>query len=402
MPATIQQDALIAQYTAELEERQTFINNILEQAKGRDLDPHETEIVTKASDRMAVLNNMITPLVASAAVSQASRDRMAEITSQLAVSRNPQVQMTMEYRSAGHYILDAWQAQIGVEDARERIGMYYRAAAHQTTADNLGIIPDPIVGSVLNFIDTARPIVSALGVLPVPGGRFTRPKVTQHTDVAKQTAEKQELVSRKMLITPIPVAMDTYGGYVNVSRQNIDFSVPAIMDLVVNDLAGQYAIETEGVAAGVLVAAAVAQTPAITNASDAAAVNKAVWQAAGTSFAATQGQGRLILAVSPDMLGVIGPLFAPVNPQNAISTGFQAGSFGSGPQGNISGITVVMSAGLPAGTVILTNSAAVEAYEQRIGSLSVVEPSVLGVQVAYAGYFTAISILAGATIKLTA
>ena len=34
------------------------------------------------------------------------------------------------------------------------------------------------------------------------------------------------------------------------------------------------------------------------------------------------------------------------------------------------------------------SSAAVEVYEDRIGSLQVVEPSVLGVQVAYAGYYT--------------
>jgi hypothetical protein len=31
----------------------------------------------------------------------------------------------------------------------------------------------------------------------------------------------------------------------------------------------------------------------------------------------------------------------------------------------------------------------VELYEQRIGTLSVTEPSVLGMQVAYAGYFSA-------------
>jgi hypothetical protein len=34
------------------------------------------------------------------------------------------------------------------------------------------------------------------------------------------------------------------------------------------------------------------------------------------------------------------------------------------------------------------SSSAVEVYEQRVGALQVTEPSVLGVQVAYAGYFT--------------
>jgi hypothetical protein len=38
------------------------------------------------------------------------------------------------------------------------------------------------------------------------------------------------------------------------------------------------------------------------------------------------------------------------------------------------------------GSVVST--AAIEVYEQRVGALQVTEPSVLGVQVAYAGYFT--------------
>ena len=36
----------------------------------------------------------------------------------------------------------------------------------------------------------------------------------------------------------------------------------------------------------------------------------------------------------------------------------------------------------------MLSSSALEVYEDRIGSLQVIEPSVLGVQVAYAGYYT--------------
>ena len=52
----------------------------------------------------------------------------------------------------------------------------------------------------------------------------------------------------------------------------------------------------------------------------------------------------------------------------------------SGPvrTGTISGITVVMSAGLATGKAFLINTAATEVYEQRLGSLQVTEPSVLG------------------------
>jgi hypothetical protein len=69
--------------------------------------------------------------------------------------------------------------------------------------------------------------------------------------------------------------------------------------------------------------------------------------------------------------------------------------------GAISGIAVVVSAGLNAGTILVLSTAAAEVYEDRIGSLQVVEPSVLGVQVAYAGYFADIVIAAAGIVKIT-
>jgi hypothetical protein len=174
---------------------------------------------------------------------------------------------------------------------------------------------------------------------------------------------------------------------VNVSRQDIDWTSPQIMDIVIGDLAGYYAQVTEEAACDAFVAAATAG-PDIPATPDGAAVAATIWEAAALVWTATKGQGRLIIAVAPDMLGLVGPLFAPVNPQNAQSGGFTAGGFGTGVVGAISGIVVVMSPGLAAGTMLVLTSAAAEVYEDRIGSLQVVEPSVLGVQVAYAGYFS--------------
>ena len=86
--------------------------------------------------------------------------------------------------------------------------------------------------------------------------------------------------------------------------------------MVIDDLAGQYAIETEAAAATVLTAAATAG-PVIPASPTAANVATAIYGAAGSVFTATKGQGRTVIAVSPDQLGIIGPLFPGVNPQNA-------------------------------------------------------------------------------------
>jgi hypothetical protein len=72
-----------------------------------------------------------------------------------------------------------------------------------------------------------------------------------------------------------------------------------------------------------------------------------LWTAAANIYTATKGQGRVFVAVPPDQLGNWGATFAPVNPQNAQSSGFNAGDFGSGVVGNISGIPVYCSPGSP-------------------------------------------------------
>jgi HK97 family phage major capsid protein len=395
-----QTDQMLARYAGELEERQSFIDGIVEDAESsnRDLNPQEMELVTRARDRISTINGLVAPLAESSRIAQESRDRMRELAPLMQPER---VQRDVEYRSAGDYVMDVWRSGIGDADARSRLEVYARAAAHQTTADNPGLLPEQILGPIINFVDQSRPLATALGVRNLPGGSWSRPRITQHTNVAPQTAEKTELVSRKMTITKTPVAPATYGGYVNVSRQDIDWTQPGIMDLIISDMAGVYAQETEK-ALCVAVDAATTAGPTIpTGPATPAAVNSAVWTAVGSVYAATKGVGRVIIACSPDTLGLLGPAFPAVNPTNAISPGFEAADFASGQAGSISGIVVVVSAGFDAGTMIVLSTAAVEVYEDRLGSLQVVEPSVLGVQVAYAGYFANLIVEPTAIIEIT-
>lgn len=170
--------------------------------------------------------------------------------------------------------------------------------------------------------------------------------------------------------------------------------------MVINDLAGQYAIQTEAEACTTLTAAATAG-PVLPATPTALNIASAVWGAAGQVFAATKGQGRVVLAVAPDKLGVIGPLFPNINPTNAFSSGFVAADINSGANGAISGFTVVMSAGLAAGTMLMFSTAAAKAFEFRYGNLQVVEPSVWGVQVGYAGDFDAVVVEPLGVVKIT-
>lgn len=402
-------DAMIRRLESELEERNSFVQGLIANAQDseRDLNDTEKATLTEARNRMGALKEQIDQLEDTARVASEIASRAKQVDQAITTARRANEAGPVEYRSTGSYLVDYIAASTGSQSARERLELYTRAAAHQKTSDNLGVIPDPIIGDVLNFVDAARPIVSALGPRDMPSATWYRPKVSQHVTVGAQGSagaaadEKAELSSQKMTISRLTGNAVTYGGYVNVSRQNIDFSSPQMMDAIVNDLASQYAIQTEAALGVALIAGTnnVELTTASGGVATAAELTAALWTAVGNVYNATKGTGRVILAVQPARLGSWGSLFAPVNPQNAQSTGFQAADFGTGLIGNVAGIPVYVSAGLvsaPATTYgIVMSTAAVEVYEQRVGALQATEPSVLGVQVAYAGYFTPMTVETG-------
>jgi HK97 family phage major capsid protein len=399
MPAL---DAMIARLENEMEERIATIDGIANLAQEGNRDMHEPEKaqVAELRSRVTALVDQLGPLRETSKLAIESRNRARLIDEELQGARNRGQIGNVEYRSAGAYIADLYLANMGDNGAMSRMEVFNRVAAHQTTADNPGLLPETIVSPLVNFIEVARPICATLGPQDLGSGAWSYARVTQHTQVGKQAGEKTELASRKMLITKTPLGADTFGGYVNVSKQDINRSSPAILDMVINDLAQQYAIETEEEAATVMTAAATAG-PVIPASPTGANVATAIWGAAGSVFAATKGQGRTVVAVSPDQLGAIGPLFPTVNPQNAYSTGFPVGSIGQGEQGSISGLTVIMSAGLATDTILVYSTAAVKAFEYRYGNLQVVEPSVWGVQVGYAGDFDCVVVEAAGVVRVT-
>jgi HK97 family phage major capsid protein len=401
-------DAMIRRLQKELEERTAAANGIIGTAQDseRDLNQAERQTLEGLRNRIGELRGQLEELEATADLAGAVADRMKQFDQAMSLSRR-NGDKEVEYRSAGAWALDSYKAHLGDRTAQERLELFYRVASHQKTNDNLGIVPDPIIGGVITFIDAARPIVSAIGPQALTAATWHRPVVTQHTSVAPQGSagaasdEKAELVSQKMTITRLHANAVTYGGYVNVSRQNIDFSTPQVLDIIISDLAAQYAVQTEAAMAAELAASG---APAVTYAANAAAVEAAIWEAVAAVYTAVRGQGRLVLAVAPDRLRVFGPLFSPLNLPNGPVEGFQgflARNFGQGVMGSIGGVPVVMSAGLAAGEAFLFSTAAIEAFEQRVGTLQVTEPSVMGVQVAYAGYFTALTIEEDGIIPLT-
>src|SRR4029077_1157083 len=153
-PAMRATDQMLTDYVSEIEEKQQLIDTLVESAQkeGRDLDPKELELAERARDRINVCNKNMIPLEESRKISIDSAERIAEIAKHMAAV-DKEKPAEVEYRSAGAYVLDYWKASLGAGDAHQRLDTYNRAASHQTTADNPGLLPTPVVQPVINFID---------------------------------------------------------------------------------------------------------------------------------------------------------------------------------------------------------------------------------------------------------
>lgn len=266
-----------------------------------------------------------------------------------------------------------------------------RATAHQKLADNPGIVPRPILGPVLNVFDTTRPFISSISNKPLPAGAFDRPVISQHVAVDVQALEKDLTASQKMVIGKIPVAAQTFAGHLNISRQDVKWTSPGILQIVFDDFVAVYADRTDDAAADAFVAS-VAQTTA--GGDTYADIVKNLYAAA----AGLLGTGKSLpntLWVAPNVWGELGGL---LNGQG--SAAFPSLTL-TGTSGNPLGLKLVVDPHFAAGTAIMGDARYAEWYEDVDGLLQVQEPDVLGQMVGYAGYGAFVNVNPLAFTKLT-
>jgi HK97 family phage major capsid protein len=307
------------------------------------------------------------------------------------------------YATPGAYLVD-FLTRSEDPEAAQRFNRYLeRAVAHQTTTQNPGLLPVPILGPVFTEQAQRRPAIESATLRPLPGAgkTFQRPQIKQYTLAGPQSAEKAELPSQPMLIDPITVTKSTFGGVVNLSWQDRDWTDPSIMDLIVADLAASYAQATDAAFVSYFLGT-VTQTEALAT-GDSKGLLGAIFAATGTIFSQTNTMPDT-LWVAPDVWGSLGSmvdstgrqLFATVNPVNGLGT-ISATSM----TGSLAGYRLVIDKNLPSGTAVLGDSTYVEVYETIGGQVSAIEPSVLGTQVAFYGYIAWLTLEPKAFVKIT-
>jgi HK97 family phage prohead protease len=274
-----------------------------------------------------------------------------------------------------------------------------RAAAPDViTTDTPGILPTPILSPVYNNFRGLRPVVDAIGAKAMPGGGkiFIRPEVTTHTSMAVQSAENAALQSGTFVVFNNQVTKNTYGGYVTISEQDLDWTDPNVLSLVLDDMGRIYANQTDDVAADALVAGAT--TTAVLSDANLLLADKVVafvYDAAATILSASNGNLPTHLFVSSDVFASLGklsdsslrPLFPQTGPMNAYGSMTPAST-----ESVAFGLRVVVDRNFAAKTMIVGDASGFEIFEQQKGAISIDNPSTLSRTIAFRGYFATLMI----------
>lgn len=271
------------------------------------------------------------------------------------------------------------------------------AAPNVETTDTPGILPEPIVGPVYNNFRGLRPVVDACGVKAMPGGGkvFRRPSVTTHTTIGASNGENTALDQGTFVVTDNQVTKGVYGGYVRLSEEDLDWTDPNVLALLLDDMARVYANETDNVAADALLSGT-SQTSVLANTADPAEWVAFIYDAATDILSASNGNLPTHLFLSPSYFKELGglvdgadrPLFPNIGPMNAL------GTMGAGTTAmNAFGLTVVVDRNFANNTAIVGNSDGFEIFEQQKGAISVeAADGSLSRYIKFRGYFATLMI----------
>jgi HK97 family phage prohead protease len=318
-------------------------------------------------------------------------------TNPIIFAQKPELPSAVEYLSAflkGGVDFDRMQTRL-------------RAAAPDVVTNDVpGILPTPILGPVYNNFIGNRPVVDAIGARAMPGGGkvFIRPEVTTHTSMGIQTNQNENLTQGTLVVTDNQVTKNTYGGFVQLSEQAVDFTDPAILTVLLDDMARIYANQTDDVAADAL-----ATGITVTRNFEADDVLKpAVWAAwiagaARTILSSANGNLPTHIFLNPESWGWLvqlsddskRPLFPQVGPMNAF------GNLGvTEAVGNAFGLSVVVDRNFPADFMAIGDASGFEIYEQQKGAIQASNPAELSTTLAFRGYFATLMIDSSKFVKM--
>ena len=306
-----------------------------------------------------------------------------------------------EYLAAMHIGGDTFRkVNAAFHDAARRNQSAIEAVSQDLTSDTPGLLPVPVLGNLFQNVNLQyRPVVNAFGTRAMPQGSgisFTRPSITTPTASGVQSTQGTAVTSQTMVLAANTVSRQTVAGSIQIAQQTMDFTDPAAMNIILNDLAGQYLKQTDNIAADYLVAQKQASgfTWTVT-AGDASSLMTAIYGCA-ENISTTTNLFPTHMVVSPNVWAKLGsqldnskrPLFPAIGApgligQNTLGAGNATSWSGMNPLG----LELVVDGNLASNTMLIVHGPAIELYEAQQGMRSVEVPDLLARTFSYYGYF---------------
>ena len=272
------------------------------------------------------------------------------------------------------------------------------AAGDIVTGDTPGLLNLNVLGPLFQDLNFVRPVVTAFGARAMPASpsrQFVRPTITTHTSAAEQSNQLDAVSATTMVIASNTVTKKTVAGQVTLSQQDIDFTDPAALQLVLNDLAGEVMIKTDDIAADALVSGKTASGSTWTvTADDPSGLISALYDAA-REIAEDSNFFPTHLCVSPDVWEKLGKqLDADKRPVFGYNTNGLIGTNSIGlvsglqyTSMNVLGLEVVVDNNFASGTMLVVYAPGFEIYESGATLQSFENPSTLGRTLSIHQYF---------------
>ena len=264
------------------------------------------------------------------------------------------------------------------------------------TESTPGILPEIITGSVYDGLNPIRPFVTAIGTraMPTQGATFRRPKITTRPVVTQQAAQFDQLNASTVVVQNNDISKLSFGTFVTVSEQDLDFSDPASIDIILNQLAIAYGQATDNYAVDTC-HAAITQTASVADTAKGADWVAAIYDGA-RQISASSNYLPTHMFVTPASWAALSssvddsnrPVFPYTGAPNLMGQNAAGNSSATTWNGNPLGLVLVVDKNAPGSFMghAAGPAAGFEFYEQQKGAISVEVPATLGRTIAFRGY----------------
>ena len=290
-------------------------------------------------------------------------------------------------------------AQMNANIAAARIEAAPGVAPFINTESTPGILPEIITGSVYDGLNPIRPFVTAIGTraMPTAGATFRRPKIVTRPVVTQQAAQFDDLNASTVSVSNSDISKLSFGTYVTVSEQDLDWSDPSSIDIILNQLAIAYGQATDNYAVDTC-HAAIVQTSSVADTASGADWVAAIYEGA-RQISATSNYLPTHMVVTPASWAALAssvdnqdrPVFPYTGAPNLMGQNAAGNSSATSWNGNPLGLVLVVDKNAPGSFMghAAGPAAGFEFYEQQKGAISVEVPATMGRTIAFRGYAAA-------------